>query len=50
MVSKTEKLYTPSEAARILGISISTLRRWEREGKIRTVRTAGGTEECQKAK
>ena len=42
MVPKTEKLYTPSEAARILGISISTLRRWEREGKIRTVRTAGG--------
>jgi molybdopterin-binding protein len=30
--------YTASEAARALGISLDTLRRWDREGKIRTVR------------
>ncbi len=30
--------YTASEAARALGISLDTLRRWDREGRIRTVR------------
>ena len=34
-------LVTIGEAARILGISISTLRRWEREGKITPARTEG---------
>jgi len=32
-----------SEAARILGVSIDTLRRWEKAGKITPVRTPGGT-------
>src|SRR3989344_5010338 len=32
-----------SEAARILGVSIKTLRRWEALGKISSVRTPGGT-------
>jgi molybdopterin-binding protein len=31
-------VYTASEAARALGISIDTLRRWDREGRIRTRR------------
>ena len=32
------------EAARILGMSISTLRRWDREGHLKPVRLApGGT-------
>ena len=30
--------YTAGEAARRLGISLDTLRRWDREGRIRTTR------------
>jgi molybdopterin-binding protein len=30
--------YTAAEAARILGISLDTLRRWDRAGRIRTER------------
>jgi molybdopterin-binding protein len=32
--------YTAAEAARALGISIDTLRRWDRSGRIRTQRDA----------
>ena len=32
------KVYTASEAARALGISLDTLRRWDREGRIKTSR------------
>jgi molybdopterin-binding protein len=32
------KPYTASEAARLLGISLDTLRRWDRAGRIRTRR------------
>jgi molybdopterin-binding protein len=32
------KSYTASEAARALGISLDTLRRWDRDGKIRVGR------------
>lgn len=32
--------YTTSEAARELGISVDTLRRWDRDGRIRTERDA----------
>jgi molybdopterin-binding protein len=31
-------VYSASEAARALGISLDTLRRWDREGRIRTRR------------
>ncbi len=31
------------QAAKALGVSIDTLRRWERSGKIETIRTPGGT-------
>jgi molybdopterin-binding protein len=34
-------LYTASEAARVLGISLDTLRRWDKAGRIRTERDAG---------
>lgn len=34
----SEQLYTASEAARALGISLDTLRRWDRSGRIRTQR------------
>jgi molybdopterin-binding protein len=33
-----ERLLTASEAARALGISLDTLRRWDRSGRIRTDR------------
>jgi molybdopterin-binding protein len=38
-VAKT--VYTASEAAQALGISLDTLRRWDREGRIKTRRDAG---------
>jgi molybdopterin-binding protein len=36
----SEQVYTASEAARALGISLDTLRRWDRSGRIRTQRDA----------
>jgi molybdopterin-binding protein len=33
--------YTIGEASRALGVSIDTIRRWDREGKIKTTRDAG---------
>lgn len=38
----TDRLIPIGEAARILGVSVPTLRRWEREGKIAARRTLGG--------
>jgi molybdopterin-binding protein len=34
----SQQLLTASEAARALGISLDTLRRWDRDGRIRTQR------------
>ena len=39
-MTNEEQLYTASEAARALGISLDTLRRWDRAGRIRTQRDA----------
>ncbi len=36
------KYVTPRKAAESLGVSISTLRRWDKEGKIKSIRTPGG--------
>ena len=36
------KLISPREAAKILGISYSTLKQWIHKKKLRTVKTAGG--------
>jgi molybdopterin-binding protein len=33
-----KEIYTAGEAAKTLGISMDTLRRWDREGRIRTER------------
>jgi len=33
--------YSASEAAKTLGISVDTLRRWDRDGRIRTERDSG---------
>src|SRR5579872_5962675 len=36
------KLFSPREAAQVLGISYPTLKQWIYKGKIRTVKTVGG--------
>jgi molybdopterin-binding protein len=36
-----KEFYSVSEAARTLGISIDTLRRWDRQGRIKTERDQG---------
>jgi molybdopterin-binding protein len=36
------KLFTPREAAKVIGISYPTLKQWIYKKKIRTVKTAGG--------
>jgi len=38
------------EASEVLGVSISTLRRWEAEGKLIPERTAGGQRRYDLAK
>jgi putative resolvase len=37
-----EKLYTLKEAKKLLGVTTKTIQRWDKEGKIRVVRTIGG--------
>jgi molybdopterin-binding protein len=37
-----EQGYRIGEAAAALGVRVETLRRWERDGKLTTTRTAGG--------
>ncbi len=39
----TKRLVKIGQAAKILGVSIDTLRRWEAQGKIRVINTHGGT-------
>ncbi|MDP9329351.1 MAG: helix-turn-helix transcriptional regulator [Actinomycetota bacterium] len=34
--------YRIGEAAKLLGVRVESLRRWERDGKLQTTRTAGG--------
>ena len=36
-----KEFYSSSEAAKTLGISVDTLRRWDRQGRIETVRDKG---------
>jgi excisionase family DNA binding protein len=37
-----ERLYTLKEAKRLLGVTTKTIQRWDKEGKVRVVRTVGG--------
>jgi putative resolvase len=37
-----EKLYTLKEVKKLLGVTTKTIQRWDKEGKIRVVRTIGG--------
>lgn len=41
-MADSEKLFTPRDAAQVLGISYPTLKQWIYKGKVRTIRTAGG--------
>ena len=48
-----KELYTASEAASALGVSLDTLRRWDKSGRIRTTRlgledqiVASGPDQC----
>ena len=36
----SRQIYTAAEAARALGVSLDTLRRWDRSGRIQTTRDA----------
>jgi molybdopterin-binding protein len=36
-----KRFYTATEAAKLLGISLDTLRRWDRAGRIETMRDRG---------
>jgi molybdopterin-binding protein len=37
-----EDTFRIGDAAEILGVRVETLRRWERDGRLKTTRTAGG--------
>jgi len=37
-----ERLYTMKDASKLLGVHIRTIQKWDKEGKIRCVRTIGG--------
>ncbi len=37
-----ERLYSLKEAKKLLGVTTRTIQRWDKEGKIRVVRTVGG--------
>jgi len=37
-----ERLYTMKEASKLLGVHIRTIQKWDKQGKIRCVRTIGG--------
>src|SRR5258708_2053485 len=43
MQTAQDKVYSIGEASKLLGVSIETLRRWEKIGKITIGRTPGGT-------
>ncbi|NEO94518.1 MAG: IS607 family transposase [Moorea sp. SIO3G5] len=38
---KTKKYVTPKEAAEYYGVSITTLRRWDKDGRLDSIRTQG---------
>ena len=40
--------YRIGEAAEMLGVRVETLRRWERDGKLKTQRSAGGQRWCRR--
>ena len=41
-IDERERFLLPAEAARMLGVATSTLRRWAEEGKLQSGSTIGG--------
>ena len=37
-----ERLYTIKEAKKLLGVTTRTIQRWDKDGKIKVIRTIGG--------
>ena len=50
MENTKEKLLNIREAAEILGVSLDTLRRWDKSGKLVAIRKEGGTHRCYREK
>jgi molybdopterin-binding protein len=48
-VTATREVYSVSEAARALGISLDTLRRWDRQGRNKTTRDRGNRRQVSAA-
>jgi molybdopterin-binding protein len=42
MCRSMPKLYTPRDAAEVLGISYASLKQWIYQGKLKSIRTVGG--------
>lgn len=40
-MNMADELISPRQAAKMLGVSVMTLRNWEKDKKIRSVRTLG---------
>jgi putative resolvase len=38
----SERLYALKEAKKLLGVTTRTIQRWDKDGKIKVVRTLGG--------
>lgn len=38
----TDDLLSPAQASALIGVSVQTLRRYDREGRLASVRTPGG--------
>jgi len=45
----SEALLPIGEAAKMLGVSVDTIRRWEMDGKIAAIRTLGGQRRFRRA-
>ena len=41
-ISKPDPMFTPREAARLLGVSYPTIKQWILSGKLKTIQTPGG--------
>jgi excisionase family DNA binding protein len=42
MPDPTDELLTPAQASAVLGVTVQTLRRYDREGRLPSTRTPGG--------